>query len=63
MADKPLIIKQRGDDGTRIISLRIKETVLHHVDEVAAETNRSRNEIINMLIEFALENVEIHKRE
>lgn len=62
MADKPLVIKQRGDDGTRIISIRIKETVLHQVDEVAAETNRSRNEILNSLIEFALTNVEIEKK-
>lgn len=63
MAEKPLVIKQRGDDGTRIISLRIKETVLSQVDEVAAETNRSRNEILNSLIEFALDNVEIEKKQ
>lgn len=62
MAEKPLVIKQRGDDGTRIISLRIKEVVLSQVDEVAAETNRSRNEILNSLIEFALDNDEIEKR-
>lgn len=63
MAETPLVIKQRGDDGTRIISLRIKELVLTQVDEIATQTNRSRNEILNSLIEYALDNVEIEKRE
>lgn len=63
MAETPLVIKQRGDDGTRIISLRIKELVLAQIDKIAAQTNRSRNEILNMLIEHALDNVEIEKCE
>ena len=55
----PLKIKRRGEDGHRLISLRIKEETLEKVDSVSNETNYSRNKLINVLIEYALENIEI----
>ncbi|MBQ6753000.1 MAG: ribbon-helix-helix protein, CopG family [Clostridia bacterium] len=56
---KPLIIKKRGEDGNRMISVRIREDVLAKVDNLAAETNHSRNELINMLLEYGAENAKV----
>ena len=42
MKNDPLIIKKRGDDGNRIITVRIREDTLAELDRLAAESNRSR---------------------
>lgn len=49
----------KGDDGYRTFSVRIKEETLKKLEELAEETNRSRNELINILLEFGTENCEI----
>lgn len=59
MNDKPLIIKKRGEDGTKVISLRIRQEVLDKLDTIAKESNYSRNEIINMMLEYGIENIQI----
>ena len=50
MKNDPLIIKKRGDDGNRIITVRIREDTLAELDRLAAESNRSRNELINLIL-------------
>ncbi len=59
MSDTMLKIKRRGEDGYRLISLRIREETLQAIDKLAAETNYSRNELINLLLEHGVEHVEI----
>ena len=59
MDNKPLIIKRRGDDGYRIISVRIQEDTLAQIDRLAAETNRSRNELINLILAHGIKHIEI----
>ena len=59
MKNEPLIIKRRGEDGNRIISVRIKEETLAALDKLAAETNYSRNELINIILAHGFENIEI----
>ena len=59
MPDNTLKIKRRGEDGYRLISLRIKEETLKKIDDIASETNYSRNELINVLLEHGVEHVEI----
>ena len=59
MADSILKIKRRGDDGYKVISVRIKEDTLEALDKLAAETNYSRNELINLLLKYGVEHVEI----
>lgn len=54
-----LKIKRRGDDGYKIISVRIREETLSALDRLAAETNYSRNELINLLLKHGVEHVEI----
>ena len=59
MEDKTLKIKRRADDGHRIISVRIRENILSDLDRLANETNISRNELINTILEHGIHNLEI----
>lgn len=59
MKNEPLVIKKRGEDGNRIISVRIKEETLAAIDKLAAETNYSRNELINLILAHGVENIEV----
>lgn len=59
MNNKPLRIKRKYDDGNRVISIRIREEVLAELDKLANESNRSRNEIINIILEHGVKNTEI----
>ena len=62
MAEEIRITKKRprkGDDGYRIVSVRMKETLLERLDALSAKSNRSRNELINLLLESAVDIVKI----
>jgi len=54
-----LKIKKRGEDGNRIITVRIKEDTLAELDRIAGETNYSRNELINLILSHGVKNIEI----
>ena len=56
---EPLVIKKRGEDGYRIITVRIREETLAELDRLAAESNRSRNELICIALQYALEHMEL----
>ena len=58
----PLVIKKcRGEDGNRLITLRIQEELLAEIDKIAAEANYSRNELINKILEHGVKNLIIEK--
>ncbi len=61
MKEKLVISKKslRGDDGYKTFSVRIKEETVSNLDDLAKKTNRSRNELINILIDYAIENCEV----
>lgn len=59
MKNEPLKIKRRGEDGNRIISVRIREDTLAELDRIASETNYSRNELINIILSHGVKNIEI----
>lgn len=59
MHTEPLKIKRRGEDGNRIISVRIKEETLAEIDRIAGECNFSRNELINLILSHGVKNIEI----
>ena len=63
MQDEKLVIKsrRRGEDGYKVFSVRIKEETVSKIDNIAAETGRSRNELIGMLLEFAADHCEIEQ--
>ena len=61
MKEKLIINKKslRGEDGYKTFSIRIKEETVARLDKLAEETGRSRNELINLLLDFALDNSEV----
>lgn len=59
MGSEPIKIKRKYDDGNRVISIRIREETLAELDRLADATNRSRNEIINIILEHGIKNIEI----
>lgn len=59
MNNEPLKIHRRGEDGNRMISVRIREETLAELDRLAAETNYSRNELINIILAHGVKNVEV----
>jgi metal-responsive CopG/Arc/MetJ family transcriptional regulator len=46
----------RGEDGYKTFSIRIREETVAKLDEIAAKSNRSRNELVNIMLEFGIEN-------
>ena len=63
MAEKKLVIRPHKFGGeTSVISLRLPKEMLAVIDQVATDTGRTRNEILVMSMEFALENMEINDR-
>lgn len=48
---------------TTIVSMRMAKDLLKDIDAVANVTGRTRNEILTMSLEFALEHMEIVMRE
>ena len=51
--------KLKGEDGYKVFSIRIKDETVKRLEEIAAETNRTRNELVNIMLEFGIENCEI----
>ena len=52
-------IPRKGDDGYKVVSVRMREELLSRLDDLADKSNRSRNEIINLLLESAINIVKI----
>lgn len=53
--------ERRGDDGYKVVSVRMKEELIEQLDSLSARANRSRNEIINLLLESAISIVKIEE--
>lgn len=58
--DRKLVIptkKFRGD--SQVLSVRLPNDLISKLDEIAADTGRTRNEIVQTCLEFAVEHLEI----
>ena len=49
----------KGEDGYKVFSIRIKDELYERLEELSVQTNRSRNELINLMLEFGLERCEV----
>lgn len=47
--------KIRGEDGYKVFSIRIKDDIVSQIEDISKKTGRSRNELIGIFLEFALE--------
>lgn len=52
---------RRGDDGYKVVSVRMKEEMIEQLDELSSKTNRSRNELINLLLDAAMKIVKVEE--
>ncbi|WP_029541339.1 CopG family transcriptional regulator [Selenomonas sp. AB3002] len=61
MAEKLLITKKnaRGTDGYKVFSVRLKEDTVDEIGRLSDVTGRTRNELIGLLLDFALANSEV----
>ena len=61
MKEKLIINKKslKGEDGYKTFSIRIKDETVKSLEELSKSTNRSRNELINLLLDFAIQNCEV----
>ena len=46
--------KLKGEDGYKVFSVRIKDATVEKLNKLSEETNSSRNEMINILLEYAI---------
>ena len=61
MKEKLIINKKslKGEDGYKTFSIRIKDETVTNLDRLAEQTHRSRNELINILLDYAIKNSEV----
>lgn len=60
MEDKKLIVSSKRFKGeTGVVSVRLPNELIKSLDEIAVKTGRTRNEIIQLCLEFSVENLEI----
>ena len=57
------IPKKRYGCDTTVISMRIPKDMLRDIDQVAKETGRTRNDVLALSLEFAIDHMEIDKQE
>ena len=58
MENESLIIKPKrpkGEDGYKVFSVRVKEDIVSRIDAISSQTGHSRNELIGLFIEYALD--------
>lgn len=49
----------KGEDGYKVFSVRVKDNIVAGLDDISERTNRSRNELINIMLEFSIKNCEV----
>ena len=57
------IPKKKYGGDTTVVSMRISRELLKDLDKVANLTDRSRNEVLAMSLEFALQHTEVMLQE
>lgn len=59
--DEPVlqITKKKYTGESSVISMRLPKDMVKDLDKIAADTGRTRNELLTMSIEFALNHMEI----
>ncbi len=48
------------EDRTVTMTIRIEKSLQDEYNRLSAITNRSRNELINLALQYALDNMELH---
>ncbi len=59
--EEKLVIKKRGEDGCKTFSIRLNVETVEKIDLLVKQTNHSRNQLIQEMLDFAIERIEIQK--
>lgn len=59
MEKKLTITPKKFKGESSVVSVRVPTELLKKIDAVAEKTGRTRNELIQMCLEFAVDNLEI----
>ena len=65
MSDNDTLIikpkKYKGNDGYKTFSIRIKEELVKSMDSISDKTGHSRNELIGIFLEYAVNHCKIEE--
>lgn len=60
LANKKLIIQSKKYKGdTAVVSARLPHDLIKRIDDICKVTGRTRNEVIQMCLEFSVDNIEV----
>jgi len=62
MSENKLRISQkppRGEDGYKTITVRVEKEIIEDIEEIAAKTGRSRNDLVGKFLKYAKQHCEI----
>lgn len=62
MDEQNLVIRPKrpkGEDGYKTFSIRVRDEIVESIDIISAQTGRSRNELIGMLLRYAIDHCTI----
>lgn len=65
MSSENLIIKPKrpkGEDGYKVFSIRVKEELVGKIDRISEQTGRSRNELIGLFLDYAVERCKVEEK-
>lgn len=65
MDNEKLVIhpkKAKGEDGHKTFSIRVKDETVDRIDTIAAQTGRSRNELISLFLDYALDRCTVSEK-
>ena len=60
--EKVKLIITPKEDKSVTMTIRINRSLQEKYNELSAKTNRSRNELIGMALQFALDHMEVHEK-
>jgi len=63
MDDKLIINPKKNVGEFSVVSARMPVALIKRLDEVGNKTGRSRNELISICVDYALDRIEIAKKE
>lgn len=59
MSNRLIIPSKKYRGSSSVVSVRLPENLVSSLDEIAEKSGRTRNEIVQLCLEFAVENIDV----
>ena len=53
--------RPKGEDGYKTFSIRVREETVAKIEDISAQTGHTRNELIGIFLDYAVEHCVIEK--